>query len=212
MRHLTSNTDSPNYRQAAFMTSAVAASQFPPDSGAEVAFAGRSNSGKSSAINTICDHSKLARTSKTPGRTQQINFFSLDADRRLVDLPGYGFARVPEEVRQQWARMVERYLGSRRSLIGIVMVMDIRHPLQTADRSLLDWIIPLAIPVHILLTKADKLKHGAATSALLTTQRELQHVPRVSVQLYSSLAKTGIDEARGVLDQWFRDAVRTPPQ
>lgn len=188
------------------MLSAARLGQCPADEGIEVAFAGRSNAGKSSAINVICEQSKLARTSKTPGRTQQINFFALDEARRLVDLPGYGFARIPEELRRAWGRLVEGYLRNRRSLAGIVLLMDVRHPLKDQDRELIHWAGTLAIPLHVLLTKSDKLSRGAAKSALLTVHRELATVPGTTVQLFSALNGTGVDEARTRLDAWFAPA------
>lgn len=196
-------TDTPDYRRASFILSAARLAQCPPDQGIEVAFAGRSNAGKSSAINAICAHGKLARTSKTPGRTQQINFFVLDEGRRLVDLPGYGFARIPQELRRAWGRLVEGYLRERRSLAGIVLLMDVRHPLKEQDRQLIDWAGTLAIPLHVLLTKSDKLSRGAAQGVLQTVRRDLSNRPDTTVQLFSALNGTGIDEARTRLDAWF---------
>ena len=210
MRLLTSISAAPDYRRARFVLSAARLSQCPPDTGLEVAFAGRSNAGKSSAINAICDHRGLARASKTPGRTQQINFFSLDREQRIVDLPGYGFAKVPEELRRQWGRLVEAYLRGRRSLAGIVLLMDIRHPLKDQDRSLIEWVAALDIPLHVLLTKADKLARGPAQGTLLSVQRELRWVPRASTQLFSALTGQGVDEARSVLDSWFERAADPP--
>ncbi len=192
-----------DYRNATFILSAAKLGQCPADVGVEVAFAGRSNAGKSSAINAICDHNKLARASKTPGRTQQINFFALAEDKRLVDLPGYGFARVPLEIRLQWTRLVENYLGKRRSLAGIVLLMDVRHPLKDQDRDLIGWAAALGIPLHVLLTKADKLSRGPGKSTLLAVRRELASIPATTVQLFSALSGEGIDEARKVLDQWY---------
>lgn len=192
-----------DYRNATFILSAAKLGQCPADVGVEVAFAGRSNAGKSSAINAICDHNKLARASKTPGRTQQINFFALAEDKRLVDLPGYGFARVPLEIRLQWTKLVENYLGKRRSLAGIVLLMDVRHPLKDQDRDLIGWAAALGIPLHVLLTKADKLSRGPGKSTLLAVRRELASIPATTVQLFSALSGEGIDEARAVLDQWY---------
>ena len=192
-----------DYRNATFILSAAKLGQCPADVGVEVAFAGRSNAGKSSAINAICDHNKLARASKTPGRTQQINFFALAEDKRLVALPGYGFARVPLEVRAQWTRLVENYLGKRRSLAGIVLLMDVRHPLKDQDRDLIGWAAALGIPLHVLLTKADKLSRGPGKSTLLAVRRELASIPATTVQLFSALSGEGINEARKVLDQWY---------
>ena len=149
-------TETLNFRKAAFLQSASAIENAPTDFGSEVAFAGRSNSGKSSAINTLTHQGKLARTSRTPGRTQLINFFSLSEHQRLVDLPGYGFAKVPLAVKKKWNQQLERYLQYRESLRGLVMLMDVRHPLTEPDRQMLSWAEAASMPVHILLTKADK--------------------------------------------------------
>ncbi len=195
-----------NYQTARFLTSAPTLAQCPPDSGAEVAFAGRSNAGKSSAINTLTRQKALARISKTPGRTQLINFFTLgdDADRRLVDLPGYGFAKVPEQVKLEWQRHLSDYLQRRASLRGLVLVMDVRHPLTEFDQTLLGWADDKAMPVHILLTKADKLKRGAAASALQQVRSRLQEwEDLVSIQLFSSLKGQGVEEAHARLDAWL---------
>ena len=154
------------------MQSASAIENAPTDFGSEVAFAGRSNSGKSSAINTLTHQGKLARTSRTPGRTQLINFFSLSNHQRLVDLPGYGFAKVPLAVKKKWNQQLERYLQYRESLRGLVMLMDIRHPLTEPDRQMLGWAVAASMPIHILLTKADKLKRGPAQSTLLSVREE----------------------------------------
>ncbi|MFV0278375.1 MAG: ribosome biogenesis GTP-binding protein YihA/YsxC [Parahaliea sp.] len=195
----------PDYHQAAFLTSAAKFVQCPEDSGWEVAFAGRSNAGKSSAINSLTD-SKLARTSKTPGRTQLINFFALGPDQRLVDLPGYGFAKVPQAIRQEWTRQLETYLQQRRSLRGMVLLMDVRHPLQPFDQQLLDWALAAHMPVHILLTKADKLKRGPAANTLLQVQKQLKpYRERVSVQLFSALKHSGHKELIHVLNAWLTD-------
>ena len=195
-----------NYRMTAFLTSAATLAQCPPDNGLEVAFAGRSNAGKSSAINTLTDNKRLARTSKTPGRTQLINFFSVADHRRLVDLPGYGFAKVPLEVKEQWQRHLEDYLRKRQSLCGLVLMMDCRHPLQEFDRMMLDWATSCGMPVHILLTKADKLKKGPAGSTLLQVRKTLEPLsPLVSVQLFSALKRTGLDQLQRQLDHWLTD-------
>lgn len=197
-----------NYQTARFLTSAPTLAQCPPDSGAEVAFAGRSNAGKSSAINTLTRQKALARISKTPGRTQLINFFTLgeDADRRLVDLPGYGFAKVPEQVKLEWQRHLSDYLQRRASLRGLVLVMDVRHPLSEFDETLLGWADDKAMPVHILLTKADKLKRGAAASALQQVRSRLREwEDLVSIQLFSSLKGQGVEEAHARLDAWLMD-------
>lgn len=197
-----------NYQTARFLTSAPTLAQCPPDSGAEVAFAGRSNAGKSSAINTLTRQKALARISKTPGRTQLINFFTLgdDADRRLVDLPGYGFAKVPEQVKLEWQRHLSDYLQRRASLRGLVLVMDVRHPLSEFDQTLLGWADDKSMPVHILLTKADKLKRGAAASALQQVRSRLREwEDLVSIQLFSSLKGQGVEEAHARLDAWLMD-------
>ena len=192
------------YRQAAFLTSAAKLKQSPPDQGFEVAFAGRSNAGKSSAINTICDQKALARTSKTPGRTQLLNFFSLDDERRIVDLPGYGFAKVAENIKKQWQGTLADYLEHRQCLQGIFLMMDCRHPLKDNDRQMLEWAGHIGLPVHILLTKADKLKKGPAKSSLLEVRKTIAHIsPDFSAQLFSSLKKTGLEEAHARLDEWF---------
>lgn len=184
----------PKYQQASFLKSAAKASQLPPDAGLEVAFAGRSNAGKSSAINALCGQKALARTSKTPGRTQLINVFDLPEGRRLIDLPGYGFAKVPESVRRQWGRMIEEYLNQRQSLAGLVLIMDVRHPLTDHDRQMLAWCTHRRLPVHCLLTKADKLKRGAAASTLLALRRQLPALHAgAGVQLFSSLKHSGVE-------------------
>ncbi|MCQ4270465.1 ribosome biogenesis GTP-binding protein YihA/YsxC [Pseudomonas kuykendallii] len=192
-------------QQAAFLISAAKVDQCPADEGLEVAFAGRSNAGKSSALNTLT-HASLARTSKTPGRTQLLNFFSLDEHRRLVDLPGYGYAKVPIPLKQHWQKHLEAYLSSRNSLAGLILMMDIRHPLTDFDRMMLDWATASRMPMHILLTKADKLAYGAAKNALLKVQRDIQQGwgnDVVSIQLFSAPKRQGIEEAQLVLAQWL---------
>ena len=194
----------PLYRQAAFLTSAARLSQAPPDEGFEVAFAGRSNAGKSSAINALCDQKSLARTSKTPGRTQLLNFFVLDAQRRIVDLPGYGYAKVAEDIRREWQGTLAAYLERRECLRGLMLMMDIRHPLKGHDQQMLNWAGHIALPVHVLLTKADKLKNGPAKNTLLKVQAMLHKInPMFSAQTFSALKRTGIDEAHAKLDEWF---------
>ncbi|MCB1775543.1 MAG: YihA family ribosome biogenesis GTP-binding protein [Gammaproteobacteria bacterium] len=192
------------YRQAAFLTSAAKLKQAPADSGYEIAFAGRSNAGKSSAINTICDQKTLARTSKTPGRTQLLNFFSIDDERRLVDLPGYGYAKVAEGIKREWQGALSAYLEQRECLRGLMLMMDIRHPLKDFDLQMLNWADQIALPVHILLTKADKLKKGQAASTVLQVRARLQKMnDNFTVQRFSSLKRTGIDEVHDKLDEWF---------
>ena len=196
----------PGYRGARFLTSAAKLSQCPPDSGWEVAFAGRSNAGKSSAINSLTDNKKLAKTSRTPGRTQLLNFFELSDSQRLVDLPGYGFAKVPLAVKQAWTKQLENYLQKRQCLRGLILLMDVRHPLQPFDQQMLDWAVPASMPVHILLTKADKLKRGPASSALLQVRKAMVPLADlVSVQLFSALKHDGHKELTAVLDAWLTD-------
>ena len=196
------------YRRAHFLTSAAKLDQCPPDLGYEVAFAGRSNAGKSSAINTLCDQTGLARTSKTPGRTQLLNFFELDEQRRLVDLPGYGYAKVAVSIKQDWQGSLAHYLENRDCLRGLILLMDVRHPLKDYDVQMLDWAAHIGLPVHVLLTKADKLKKGPAATSLLQVRKYLKEMDAGhSVQLFSSLKKTGLAEAFAVLDHWMeRDA------
>lgn len=197
----------PSYRQAAFLTSASKFAQCPADEGWEVAFAGRSNAGKSSAINSLTDNKKLARTSRTPGRTQLINFFALSEQQRLVDLPGYGYAKVPMAIKQEWNKQLEKYLRQRQSLRGLVLLMDCRRPMQTFDEQMLQWALSAQMRVHILLTKSDKLKKGPAKSTLLTLQKQLaKHGDSVSAQLFSALKHTGHQELVAVLDGWMTEA------
>ena len=191
-------------QQASFLISAAKVDQCPPDLGHEVAFAGRSNAGKSSALNTLT-HASLARTSKTPGRTQLLNFFQLDEQRRLVDLPGYGYAKVPIPLKLHWQKHLEAYLSSRESLRGLILMMDIRHPLTDFDRLMLDWSNASGMPLHILLTKADKLNFGAAKNALLKVQRDIQQNwgDAFSIQLFSAPKRLGVDDALAVLAEWL---------
>ena len=192
-----------NFNQVEFVISAANLKACPDDSLAEVAFAGRSNAGKSSAINTITGHNRLARISKTPGRTQLINFFALEEGRHLVDLPGYGFAKVPLKVKDKWQRELEQYLRQREALVGLILLSDIRHPLKEFDRMMIDWAVQSDLPLHILLTKSDKFKRGAAQNTLLAVQREVAKLDNVTVQLFSSLKNVGVDEARTKLSDWL---------
>ena len=195
-----------SYRRARFTISAPSLRECPADLGAEVAFAGRSNAGKSSAINRLTEHKKLARTSKTPGRTQQINFFELSDDQRLVDLPGYGFAKVPPAVKRKWEKHLEEYLRQRRSLKGLVLLMDIRRPLGVFDSTMVNWAAESDMPVRILLTKADKLSGGAAKTELLKVRKQLlPYGDLVQAQLFSALKGTGLDELREQLDLWLAE-------
>ncbi len=194
-----------NFSRARFLTSAPRTSLAPADMGAEVAFAGRSNAGKSSALNVITQQRALARTSKTPGRTQQINYFELDDGLRLVDLPGYGYAKVPRALKTQWQQHLAEYLQTRASLRGLILLMDCRHPLTEYDQQMLRWCATAGLPVHVLLTKADKLKRGPANVSLLAVRRRLgEFHARASAQLFSALKKDGLDEARRVIVDWLR--------
>lgn len=199
------SSKNPNYYQRAQFTVSVPEPRLAPlDEGLEVAFAGRSNAGKSSALNTICAQKSLARTSKTPGRTQHLVFFELDEQRRLVDLPGYGYAKVPGAVQKNWQSAMAEYLSQRASLQGLILLIDIRRLLTEYDEQMLNWCIEAEMPVHILLTKADKLKRGPAQSSLLQMRRKLDLQPDITVQLFSSLKRQGVDEARAVLDGWLQ--------
>lgn len=190
-----------HYPQAAFIKSADAPAQFVPDDGAEVAFAGRSNAGKSSAINIIVNRRQFARTSKTPGRTQLINFFSLRDGVRIVDLPGYGFAKVSDRMRAHWADLMADYFESRASLRGMFLIVDIRRQLSDFDRQMLAFAESVGLPVHILLTKSDKLKRGQAAKALLEVRRELGDI--ATVQHFSALSRQGESEARERLEEFL---------
>ncbi|CAK0769581.1 GTP-binding protein YihA [Gammaproteobacteria bacterium] len=195
----------PAYRRACFLTGAHEFAQLPPDDGVEVAFAGRSNVGKSSVINAITGIGGLARASRTPGRTQQINFFTLDEGHRLVDLPGYGYAQVPPALQRHWKGLLERYLKARRSLRGVVVVMDSRHPLKELDQNMLNWCAVIPMPVHILLTKADKLSHAEALTNLQTVKALLARDNHgETVQLFSATRGLGLDEVYVRLDNWLK--------
>lgn len=194
----------PYLQNAKFLLGAPSLKACPPDEGIEVAFAGRSNSGKSSAINALTNQKKLARTSKTPGRTQMINFFEIDSQRKLVDLPGYGFAQVPEKLKKDWQAHMGQYLEDRNALRGLVLVMDVRHPLKEFDCMMLDWADHYQVPIHILLSKADKLKKNPANNAKFKVQKAIKEYRNpVSVQLFSSLNRQGLDEAFEKLGEWF---------
>ena len=189
------------YPNADFIKSANALSQFPPDVGIEVAVAGRSNAGKSSAINIIVNRRQFARTSKTPGRTQLVNFFSLRDEQRLVDLPGYGFAKVPGALRQHWGELLSGYFEVRQSLSGLLLIADMRRRLTDYDRAMLQFAEEVSLPVHILLTKADKLKKGPAATAVLEVRKEL--ADRATVQAFSATKRLGEDEARQKLEEFL---------
>lgn len=201
------------FQQAAFIMSAPRGAPMPPDRGYEVAFVGRSNSGKSSSINTLTGRRGLARTSRTPGRTQLVNFFDLGEDRRLADLPGYGYARVPEAMRRDWGPMIEQYLRERESLAGLIVTVDVRRDPGEFEDLMLVWCRESAMPVHLLLTKSDKLRRGAAHAALHGWEKRLRELPELdaSVQLFSSLDRTGVDEARGVLARWLNFGQKKAP-
>lgn len=187
-----------HYPQASFLTSAHQPRQFVADEGAEVAFSGRSNAGKSSAINTIVNQRNFARISKSPGRTQLINFFTLRDNQRLVDLPGYGYARVPQSVQKHWRQLMGAYFEQRRSLVGLFVMVDIRRSLSDFDWQMIDWTAQIGCPAHVLLTKADKLKRGAAMNTFLQVRKELGAA--ATVQLFSATKRTGVEEARVALD------------
>ena len=190
-------------QEAVFLKSAAALEDLPAST-SEIAFAGRSNAGKSSALNALARKRRLAFVSKTPGRTQLINFFALGGQRFMVDLPGYGYAKVPDAVRAPWEQLLSAYLQTREPLRGLALVMDVRHPLTELDRSMLAWFRPTGKPVHVLLTKADKLSRATALGVLREVRRELVSLaPNYSVQLFSSLAKSGIEEAEAVLGRWL---------
>jgi len=193
-----------DYRKAQFLISAEKLTQCPEDAGFEVAFAGRSNAGKSSAINTLTDNKKLARTSKTPGRTQLINFFSLDEERRLVDLPGYGYAKVSNSVKTHWQALLGSYLENRKALKGIVLLMDIRHPIKPFDEMILNWAIGGSVRTHILLSKSDKVNQQTKQKTLNEVRKAYSiYQDLISVQTFSSLKKQGIDQVKSRLAEWL---------
>ncbi|MGL5742462.1 MAG: ribosome biogenesis GTP-binding protein YihA/YsxC [Legionella sp.] len=192
------------YSKAVFLKSAARVSQLPEDSGYEVAFAGRSNAGKSSALNCLTGIKNLARTSKTPGRTQLINLFTLDEERRLVDLPGYGYAKVALKVKMDWQENLAHYLEVRRSLKGLILLMDIRHPLKDLDIMMVDWALNRELPVHILLTKADKLSRSEVKNTVLKVRKHYELAEHlITIQSFSSLKKEWVAELIGLLNQWM---------
>ncbi len=193
-----------HYQQTRFLLGAPDARRAPPDKGLEVAFAGRSNAGKSSALNTLTGQHALARISKAPGRTREINFFLIGDGRRLVDLPGYGYAKVARTIKDRWQQGIAHYLETRQSLCGLILLMDIRHPLMASDRQVLGWCHVAGLSTHVLLTKSDKLKRGPAKAALLQVRRQLEPLhPNASMQLFSSHTRAGCDELETVLDRWL---------
>ncbi|KLV07798.1 GTP-binding protein [Photobacterium aquae] len=193
-----------NYRNTKFITSAPSIRQLPTDAGVEIAFAGRSNAGKSSALNRITDQKSLARTSKTPGRTQLINMFEVVPGCNLIDLPGYGYAQVPLEMKLKWQAALGEYLQKRECLQGLVVLMDIRHPLKDLDQQMIMWAIESRLPVLVLLTKADKLKSGARKQQLLKVRESVKAFGGdIQVEAFSSLKGIGVDQVRRKLDSWF---------
>lgn len=198
---------SPVYQETKYLNSAAAFSNFPPDEGTEIAFIGRSNAGKSSALNIITGIKGLARTSKMPGRTQMVNFFSLNEKQRLVDLPGYGYAKVPRIIQERWEKLVRSYLQKRRCLKGLVVVMDVRHPLKGMDEDVIKWAVKYDIPLHILLTKSDKLNRSVVKKVLSEVQTWLTtYSNKVSAQLFSSHDRNSnsLDRIKLVLNDWYR--------
>jgi GTP-binding protein len=198
------------YPNVKFLTSAAEAHQLAPDLGKEIAFAGRSNSGKSTAINAITQRAGLARVSRTPGRTQLINFFELAPERRLVDLPGYGFAKVPERVRLHWLQLMEHYFNVRESLVGLILIVDSRRGLGTQDAGMLEWILSRDRLAHVLLTKADKLNRHDAQRVLRETVAACSDTS-VTAQLFSAHSSQGLDEARQVMDAWLNGTQKKAP-
>ncbi len=193
-----------NFQKAQYLKSAPSLKQCPEDTGCEVAFAGRSNAGKSSALNTLAQQGKLARTSKTPGRTQLINFFEIEPGVRVVDLPGYGYAKVPDRIKREWQKNMNEYLEDRKSLKALVLVMDIRHPLTEFDLMMCQWAVDCDMPVHILLTKSDKLKKGPRQNVLFAVKKELAHMgDLLTIQTFSSLKKEGAEVLRSQLSTWL---------
>lgn len=192
-----------NYQAAKFVISAAKLSDCPTDSVREVAFAGRSNAGKSSAINTLTRQGQLARTSKTPGRTQLINYFGIAEGRYLVDLPGYGYAKVPLKVKDDWQVHLEQYLNKRDALAGLVLVADIRHVFKDFDLMMIDWARQRKLPLHVLLTKSDKLKRGGVQDALRKAKEAIDDLPDATVQPFSSLKRSGVDILSNRLNGWL---------
>ena len=202
----------PLFQQAVFLTTVANLRDLPQDSVREVAFAGRSNAGKSSAINTLAGRVRLAFVSKTPGRTQHLNYFTLADGKYFVDLPGYGYAKAPEAIRSQWEGLIGPYLNKRDQLAGLVVIMDIRRPMTDLDLRLIDWFRPTGRPIHILLSKADKLSRQEQTKSLFSVKAEVAtwgDAALYSVQLFSSLKKTGVEEAEGVLASWLEIEIKS---
>ena len=192
-----------NFQQAHFLTSAAKLSQLPADTGIEVAFAGRSNAGKSSALNILTQQKRLARTSKTPGRTQLINLFSLDESRRLVDLPGYGYAKVSATIKKRWQHTLALYLTERQCLKGLILLIDIRHGVKPLDQNMIDWAIQCELPLHILLTKSDKVNNNERAKQLKTIKSALENYAFISMQTFSALSRQGLDNLKKKLSIWY---------
>ncbi len=200
---MTKKADNP-FRNARYLMGAAKLDQLPPDVGIEVALAGRSNAGKSTALNAITDQKSLAKTSKTPGRTQLINLFMIDESHRLTDLPGYGFAKVSKDQKAQWQKTLSRYLQERKCLKALVVFMDIRHPLKETDKQMVQWAVSGNIPVHVVLSKADKLKSGARKTALLNANKRLARISdTITSQLLSATNKIGVDELIETIAAWY---------
>lgn len=198
-----------NYKDAKFLLSVANLHQLPPDHGAEVAIVGRSNSGKSSVLNQLTQNKGLARVSKTPGRTQHINLFGIDGNRRLADLPGYGYAKVPPKMKLHWEKTLGEYLQTRQCLKGLVVVMDIRHPLRPFDLQLLEWCSACNLPTHILLNKCDKLSSGACKKTFFAVQKELtKYQNPITLQVFSALRAIGVKELTDVMNQWFQELIQ----
>ncbi len=190
-----------NFRSVQFLTSATKVSECPTDSGSEVVFCGRSNAGKSSAINTLTGNRNLAKTSKTPGRTQMINFFTVSTDKRLVDLPGYGYAKVSAAISARWRENLENYLCFRNSLKGVILLMDVRHALKNSDKTMIKWLDSIELPIHVLLTKSDKLSKSSRSTELKRIQTDLGS--KISCQLFSSQSQDGIGALEESLNRWL---------
>ena len=193
-----------NYHKTHFLTSAPNLKSLPEDSGIEIAFAGRSNAGKSTALNALTNQKNLARTSKTPGRTQLINLFEVEPQCKLVDLPGYGYAAVPEQMKQQWQHTLGEYLQKRECLAGIIVLMDIRHPLKDLDQQMIEWAVSADLPILLLLTKADKLSQSERSKQVkMVREAILPFQGDIQVEAFSALKRTGIDQLAAKLDSWF---------
>ncbi|MCX7544426.1 ribosome biogenesis GTP-binding protein YihA/YsxC [Marinicella gelatinilytica] len=192
------------FNQSQYLVSAYRYDQLPEDSGQEIAFVGRSNAGKSTTINALTNHRGLAKVSKTPGRTQLFNCFEFAPDRRLIDLPGYGYAKVPEKMRKHWQKEIDHYLMHRKSLIGVVIIMDIRHPMKAFDEQMINWAAQSGLYSHVLLNKADKLSHSQATTTLLQTKKAILAISEsTTCQTFSALRKEGADVLSNTIKPWF---------